>query len=182
VEQSSEAPDDLENVRGFVNTLDVEYGTDRLETVGGAVAWLAEMGWSEGIGLDDGDLEPLRRLREAFRFQLLDHAGHSGLDDSAAVISEMGRIAPLVVDAGVGGPKLSPGGSGVAVILARLLAAYYAASVHGRWARLKVCGNDTCGWAYYDHSRNGSRRWCSSKGCGNLMAARAYRDRNRQDS
>jgi predicted RNA-binding Zn ribbon-like protein len=178
-DQSFAAPADLEGLRSFVNTLDVEEGTDRLGTTSGATAWLAEMGWTDGLNPDERDLGVLRRLREAFRNQLLDHAGHRGDDDATAVITEVGSMGPLVVKADAAGARLAPGGTGVEALLGRLLAAYYSAGVDGSWNRLKACGNDACRWAYYDHSRNGSRRWCTSRGCGNLMAARAYRERQR---
>jgi predicted RNA-binding Zn ribbon-like protein len=45
-------------------------------------------------------------------------------------------------------------------------------------ARLKICGNPTCGWLFLDTTRNGSRRWCDMAGCGNrAKAKRFYRRR-----
>ena len=32
--------------------------------------------------------------------------------------------------------------------------------------RLRVCGGESCGWAYVDRSRNGLRRWCEMETCG----------------
>jgi len=32
----------------------------------------------------------------------------------------------------------------------------YTATVDGTWSRFKVCGNDTCRWAFYDRSKNRS--------------------------
>ena len=37
----------------------------------------------------------------------------------------------------------------------------------GELARLKECANPTsCGWLFYDTSKNNSRRWCSMASCG----------------
>jgi predicted RNA-binding Zn ribbon-like protein len=40
--------------------------------------------------------------------------------------------------------------------------------------RVKVCGDDRCGWLFLDTSRNRSRRWCSMEDCGNRAKARRY--------
>ncbi|HUF95977.1 MAG TPA: CGNR zinc finger domain-containing protein [Acidimicrobiia bacterium] len=178
--QLSAAPSDLETLRGFVNTLNVEADTDRLATQHETHAWLAETAWQGHSGLSTDDMRDLRRLREAFRNQLLDNAGHHGDDKAGSVIAELGKSAPLLVSMGADGPELVPTGDGVWAVIGRLLAIYHTATLKGNWVRLKACLNDSCQWAYYDHSRNGSRRWCTSEGCGNLMAARAYRARDRQ--
>lgn len=39
--------------------------------------------------------------------------------------------------------------------------------VAGDLRRLKRCSDPSCGWLFYDTSKNNSRRWCSMKGCGN---------------
>jgi predicted RNA-binding Zn ribbon-like protein len=52
-----------------------------------------------------------------------------------------------------------------------------AAMNDGTWSRLKVCMNDECAWAFYDHARNRSGKWCEMSVCGNRMKARAYRAR-----
>jgi len=51
----------------------------------------------------------------------------------------------------------------------------------GRWERLKICPGRDCGWAFYDHSRNGSGRWCSMTICGGREKARTHYRRNRGD-
>jgi len=71
---------------------------------------------------------------------------------------------------------LEAAGEGVDAALARLLAIIYRATVDGTWARFKVCGNDTCRWAFYDQSRNRSGRFCGTA-CGDAVNARAYRRR-----
>jgi len=46
-------------------------------------------------------------------------------------------------------------------------------------ARVKICGNPTCGWLFLDTTRNGSRRWCDMAGCGNRAKAKRFYSRNR---
>jgi predicted RNA-binding Zn ribbon-like protein len=46
-----------------------------------------------------------------------------------------------------------------------------------RFARLRECGGDDCGWLFLDESRNHSRQWCSMEDCGNLSKVRRFRQR-----
>ncbi|OFW79249.1 MAG: hypothetical protein A2Z48_07010 [Actinobacteria bacterium RBG_19FT_COMBO_70_19] len=177
---SSEAPGDLEVLRRFVNTADLEAGSDRLSSPAAAAAWFTEVGWPERVPtLSAGDLAVLLRLREAFRGLALENAGHAPRGAPADVLTEVAGDAPLQVVLAGGRSGLRPAGVGMNRVVGRLLAIFHEASVAGTWARLKACANDDCRWLYFDHSRNGSRRWCASEGCGNLMAARAYRARQR---
>jgi predicted RNA-binding Zn ribbon-like protein len=49
-------------------------------------------------------------------------------------------------------------------------------------ARLKVCDNPDCRFAFYDSSKNRTRRWCSHTTCGNRHKLRAYRARLRHSA
>ncbi len=40
--------------------------------------------------------------------------------------------------------------------------------------RVKKCKDVSCGWLYFDTSRNRSRRWCDMKDCGNRAKARRF--------
>lgn len=40
--------------------------------------------------------------------------------------------------------------------------------------RLKVCGDENCGWLFLDMSKNKSRRWCSMQDCGNRAKAKRH--------
>lgn len=40
--------------------------------------------------------------------------------------------------------------------------------------RVSECAGETCGWLFYDTSRNHSRRWCDMKDCGNRAKARRH--------
>ena len=77
---------------------------------------------------------------------------------------------------------LGPAHGGLDGALARLLAIIDNASCDGTWERLKVCAEQTCRYAFYDHSRNRSGSWCSMAVCGNRAKARSYRERRRTAS
>jgi len=40
--------------------------------------------------------------------------------------------------------------------------------------KVKNCGDNECGWIFFDSSRNQSRRWCDMKDCGNRAKARRF--------
>jgi predicted RNA-binding Zn ribbon-like protein len=40
--------------------------------------------------------------------------------------------------------------------------------------KVKLCGDNECGWIFLDSSRNQSRRWCDMKDCGNRAKARRF--------
>lgn len=171
----SEAPGGLEVVRRFVNTLDVETGTDELEP-----AWLVDAGLLAGG--DDVDLDALRGVREALRVVLVGH--HVGEPPDAATAAALNAAAdgaPLVVRVGTDGSvRLEPSGAGTAAVVGRLLAAVQVATADGSWDRLKACRLDSCQWAFWDASKNRSRSWCSMAVCGNRAKASAYRARRRE--
>jgi predicted RNA-binding Zn ribbon-like protein len=48
--------------------------------------------------------------------------------------------------------------------------------MEGDLTRVKTC---SCGWLFYDTSRNGSRRWCSMEGCGTQAKMRRFTARRR---
>jgi predicted RNA-binding Zn ribbon-like protein len=75
-----------------------------------------------------------------------------------------------------GGVSLAPTAGGVPGLLAEIVAAMVLAERDGIWARLKICREDTCRWAYYDRSKNSSKCWCGAS-CGNRNKTRAYRQR-----
>lgn len=45
-------------------------------------------------------------------------------------------------------------------------------------SHLKRCSNPSCGWIYYDESKNQSRSWCGER-CANLIRVRRARARQR---
>ena len=173
------APGDLELVRQFVNTHDVESGWDGINTPAVLSAWLAERGLlPSSRRLTEADVATARSLREVLREALAANAGHA---DVAAARRDLDRIAsqyPLRMRLN-GGVRLDAGtGSGLAPGVARLLGTIYDAMTLGTWERLKACRNDECQWAFYDHSRNHSGAWCRMAICGNRMKGRTFRKRH----
>jgi len=177
--KGQEAPGDLEHVRSFVNTLDVESGHDELSRPDALAAWLAGEGLMPSGRVTRADLDSARRLREAIRALLLGNNGVSVRKEAALALNRAVENAVLGrrFDPS-GAARLEPAAVGVDGALGRLLAIVTAAMADGSWARLKACRADDCRWAFYDHARNRSRQWCSMAVCGNRTKARAYRRRH----
>ena len=170
MDESAPAPGELALIERFVNTADLDRGTDELATVEGLSAW------GEGA-FDEADRRRIVAFREALRALLL--ANHGGRPDPQA-IATLDRAAPLLVAFdGDGTATLAPAGGGADAVLARLAAIVARSQAEGTWPRMKACPNDRCHWAFYDRSRNRSRTWCTMTVCGNRAKARSYRARHR---
>jgi predicted RNA-binding Zn ribbon-like protein len=176
------APGELDRVRVFVNTLDLETHEDALADPSATAAWFAERELlPDGEELTDADVRQAREMREALRKLLLAHNGAT-LDPAAVeAVNGAAKSAELVVrfdeqgDAG-----LVPVRTGVDGALGRLLAIVFRAVADGSWERLKACPAEDCEWAFYDWSKNGSGTWCDMAVCGNRAKARAYRERRQR--
>jgi predicted RNA-binding Zn ribbon-like protein len=179
--KQQEAPGELEHVRAFVNTIDLEQGAEELTGPGELAAWLAEHGLAPaGLVATNADVEYAIGLREALRAVLLAHnadgfvpAGVASALDRAAARSEL----RLRFDK-TGSGTLEPEADGVDGALGRLLAIIHRSAADGTWTRLKACRDDTCEWAFYDNTKNRSGAWCNMAVCGNRAKARAYRERH----
>jgi predicted RNA-binding Zn ribbon-like protein len=173
------APGDLELVREYVNTLDKETGEDQLSTPRALGKWLAANGLlSRGTSLDAEDLRRAVELRESLRGLLLANNGAKVRRGDIETLDRAAASAELTVRFhDDGGAELEPCRSGLDAAIGRLAAIVFEARVDGRWARLKACPADDCGWAFYDHSRNRSGTWCTMAVCGNRSKVRAYRRR-----
>ncbi len=176
-------PPGIARVRAFVNTreIDGESFVEGFGTPADLAAWLAAHGLvPDGTPADEGDLHEAIVVREALRDLLEANAGHGVHADALRALEEAASRSPLAVRFDrAGDASLAPVGGGPRAALGRLFADVATAVADGTWARLKVCRNDECRWAYYDVSRNRSGRWCSMAGCGNRMKGRAYRSRTR---
>lgn len=174
------APGRLELVRQFVNTRDVEAGTDLLATAGELTAWLRS---ARLLGPDEvaepRDVAKVVALREALRDAL--SANHDGGAIDPSAVQTMNSVArdakmsiSLTADSGWTHRATASGVSGAAGSLLELVIDAMAVD---SWRRLKVCVNDTCRWAFYDHSRARSGKWCSMQICGNRSKQQAWRER-----
>ena len=173
-----EAPGQLELVRRFVNTVDVEQGEEALSDPPALAAWLREHELLErGAEVGEADLRRAIAVREALRAQM--RANNGGERDGAAVatLHEAARRAGVALCFTEDGSRVEPSAAGVDGALGRLLAIVHAAEQAGTWARLKACPWHTCHWAFYDNTKNRSGVWCTMEVCGNRAKAKAYRER-----
>jgi predicted RNA-binding Zn ribbon-like protein len=152
------APEPLRQVQLLINSRDVH---NELE-------WLPE--WLAERGLDPGELERARELREALRALVLANNGFPLEAGALAVVNA--AAARLSVRVEPGG-RLSVVADGDA--LDAVLAVALRAMLDGTWGRLKACRN--CAWSFHDYSPNRSASWCSMRICGNRTKTRAYRRR-----
>jgi predicted RNA-binding Zn ribbon-like protein len=170
------APDGLELVRSFVNTRDVEQGTDELATPADLRAWARRNGLADAA-VTPGELASALAVREAFRALLVANAaGEDPPDDAVEVLNESARRHALA-------PRLDAHGRSTLVSeadpVAALLTVMHGELATGRWRRLKACLEGSCHWAFYDTSRNSSSHWCQMGICGNRSKNRAYYARRR---
>jgi predicted RNA-binding Zn ribbon-like protein len=176
------APGGLEHVRQFINTAELEQGDDEFTDLGALQAWLrARRLIGARDRLEDGDLERALAVREALRKLLEDRGAGEAIDERALrSLNAMPACAQMRVrfDGG-GAPRLEPVGTGLDGAFASLFTIIEHAAAEGTWARLKVCADHGCRWAYYDNSKNRSRSWCNMAVCGNRSKAREYRRRRR---
>jgi predicted RNA-binding Zn ribbon-like protein len=178
--QRNEAPGELELVRRFVNTRDIEEESDELDSPGSLLAWFASVDLlnEDGATADEKDLERALALREGLRELLVANSGEEIEMVSIGELNRAARSVCLTVRFDHDGRAiLEPESSGVSAALGRILAAVVGATDEGTWGRLKVCTNDACQWAFYDHSKNRSGKWCTMEVCGNRMKARTFRQR-----
>jgi predicted RNA-binding Zn ribbon-like protein len=184
MENVSQTPHGLDLVIDFVNTLDLEEGTDALATPHELAAWLANrrLMKSPAPTLSGADRLQAIKLREALRTLML--ANNGGTPDGRAdrELEQAARRGDLGVHfAPSGTMSLAPGAGGLAGALAQLLVPVAHAVSDGSWQRVKACGAPACQWAFYDRSRNRSGVWCEMAVCGNRTKVRAYRERAPRD-
>jgi predicted RNA-binding Zn ribbon-like protein len=180
VDQSTDAEVGL--VLAFLNSVDVETGTDDLRDPAAYAAWLRERGLPAGHPA--ADLVAARRLRTGLRAAAGDRtagdrtagdrtAGDRTAGDSAAGAEPLRVPVRVGLDASGRPALLATDALGVIAATAVALAG------DGRWDRLKICPADDCRWAFYDRSKNRSRHWCSMAECGGRAKSRAFRARRR---
>jgi predicted RNA-binding Zn ribbon-like protein len=180
------APEPPALVQAFANTV-AEEGHFRWEAIGdpdSLRSWLSSRGLlADGERVGEADVARAKEVRKALRSLL---AANNGREADAAAIRALNLAterARLTVRFGADGrATLEPGAGGVDGALGRVLAAVHASMEEGIWGRLKSCANATCGWAFYDRSKNRSGRWCSMEVCGNRTKTRAYRRRRQGTS
>ncbi len=179
--KQQQAPGDLEHVRAFVNTRDIDLGTDDLERPEGLSSWLQRNGLLAGQKrVTASELARAVRVREAVRAILLAHNGGGPAPaDAAAALDAAACRARLRLRFGeTGATRLESQAHGVDAALGGLLSIIHESIADGTWQRLKACRSERCEWAFYDHTKNHSGAWCSMASCGNREKARTYRERH----
>jgi len=175
---SDSVPQELELVRAFVNTYDVEDGVDSLGTPEALAGWLVERSLATGdLTPTKGEVRRAGALREALRDHLLANNGAELPESSAETVAQQSGRSGLHVEIRNGSVVLSASAGGVDGALGRILVAVATSMLDDSWPRLKVCAADTCRWAYVDRSRNRSRHWCAMNVCGNREKVKAFRTR-----
>lgn len=170
----------LDLVRDYVNTFDLETGIDTVSSPDELAMWFSEQ------GLVDDLVEPTAQehtdalaVREAIRDILLANNGVEADTESASqTLEAAGRAADLGVRFENGRPLLAPAGEGARAAIGRIVAAVAELAPTDEWKRLKGCRDESCRVAFYDKSRNRSRAWCSMEVCGNREKARSFRQRH----
>jgi hypothetical protein len=168
-------------VQSFLNTENVDLGTDKLAGLSSATKWFRQ---AELIGpevvLTDPELRTAHSARAGIRALARQNTGGPQLTVSEMrqleAIADESALRLRISEEGLVGLAPWPGGR-LADGLLRLLLIVRDEQEAGSWARLKVCGNPDCGWAFYDrsHARRGS--WCEMASCGNIMKNRSLRSR-----
>jgi predicted RNA-binding Zn ribbon-like protein len=175
------APGRLEQVRAFVNTLDVEAGTDELSSPAALTRWLRshDLIRSQLGAATEENLRQAIAVREGLRAVLLGHAGrrHQGQMPVSDLRAAAAGLAARLEIGDDGTVKPVPDGEAGAAGLSALLLVAAEAATLGTWPRLKICRADDCRWAFYDRSPTKSGCWCSMAGCGSRAKSRAYRKR-----
>ena len=177
--KQQQAPGALELVRAYVNSVDIEQGSDQLLNPPALGDWLRERGLLEDhAAAKPEDLTQAIALREALRAVLVAHTEGSSVPPGASeAIDAIARTTRLRLRCRDGAMALEAQDEGVPGALGRLLAIVHDSITAGTWSRLKACRLHTCEWAFYDHSKNRSGVWCNMEVCGNRTKARTYRQR-----
>ena len=143
----------------FLNTLDIEGGSDLLDDDQAWVGWLGEHGMPAPEGQPRRHRARARTLRDDLR---------------RVAEGEQGEVREFRLTLTIADRQPRLGGTDA---LEEILGAVARLGVLGELGRVKICPADDCRWAFYDTSRNGSRHWCSMAVCGNRAKARAHRAR-----
>lgn len=175
------APEPLEVIRQFVNTLDIESDTDDLADPASVQAWFVARDLIDATTkVSPADQRRVVELREAMRALLLANNGEPLSTDAVEVLNAAAAASPLEARFDASGAIAVTGrDGGVDGALGHLMAVVVQAVADDTWPRLKACREDECQWAFYDQSRNRSGQWCVMAVCGNRNKARTYRERKR---
>ena len=175
----SPASSQLALLEAFLNTRGATLAMDRFGTPESMQQWLSSHRLvAPHSEFDEADRRRLVEVRDALVQLVASHGGPTTNRRAVMILNEAARRIRLAVRLHAeDGYRLVARGVGVERPVGDLLVGVLSAMTAGTWGRLKICGNETCGQAFIDESRNRSARWCSMERCGNRMKGRAYRRR-----
>jgi predicted RNA-binding Zn ribbon-like protein len=175
------APDDLILVQAFINSADLDAGTDRLATASGLHGWFRDLDLIEtSARVNEADVVAAKAVREALRDLVLANTGDGAADRNALeTLNRAARSAQLSARFEPGGRAvLESRAPGIDGAIGKILALTFDAMESGQWPRLKACPADNCRWAFFDETKNRSGTWCAMSVCGNRAKARSFRKRH----
>jgi predicted RNA-binding Zn ribbon-like protein len=175
---SEAAPGALDLIRRFENTAELPNGPDELDSLDRARAWCLSHGLAPAAHA--GQLRRLREFREVLRDLLFANNGEG--DGAAAWESLTPFLAATPLNLCLDpqrGLQLRPATTEPESAIATLLTIVYESVLEGTWPRLRACRKQSCRFAYFDQTKNGSRAWCSMATCGNQAKAQRRRQRER---
>ena len=168
------APGELRLLQAFLNTADLEVGSDELSSVHQLGDWLEHHRLlAQGAELERVDVQRAIEFRESFRKMVA--VGESASRELGQAVDRT-LVSALVCsrfEAG-GELRLQPAVGGLGGALGGLLAIINDAQRDGSWPRFKICVY--CHAAFYDYSTNRSGLWCLPR-CGSLVRGRDFRRR-----
>jgi predicted RNA-binding Zn ribbon-like protein len=176
-------PAELAPVLSFVNSVDIELGTDDWAAgQPGLKAWLTTVGLlTADVPVTSAEFDLACRLRAGMRALTLANndvpATPAVLDDLSAAL----RAFPMVVspDSTGGGGLAGINDGPVMAALGSIVTGYTTGVLTGAWSRMRQCLAGDCAWVFWDSSAKGARRWCNMAVCGNRAKVRAFAARQR---
>lgn len=135
----------------FLNTLDVEAGSDALRDEH------SYREWASTRGLVAGELGEARGIRNALRDLVTGRSCALPEVSLRTVATREGLV--------LSGTNAAESAVAIATVL----------TIQNRLCRVKLCSCEDCGLAFYDRSRNCSRVWCDMAVCGNREKSRTFR-------
>ncbi|GAC1504719.1 MAG: CGNR zinc finger domain-containing protein [Candidatus Dormibacteraceae bacterium] len=173
------ASGDLGLIQTYVNTVDLQDGSEELSDPNTLKAWLVAKGlMGSSYPVDESDLKHAIALRDAVRGAIGTNSGFPVYPVDIATLNGAAAASGLRMRFGSDGkPRLEPEVTGAVGAMGRIVATLYSAMEDKNWTRLKLCSSQACRWAFYDLSKNHSSRWCTMASCGNRAKARRFRSR-----
>ncbi len=180
------APDGLQLVVNFLNTVDHEAGTDALASPATLATWLEQQGvFSPATELSESDRRRALAARAGLWAVAADHStayrNQGGDRDAIAQLDTLAATAVTTMRFDADGTgRLAATAKDFDQVLGHLFALVVFAQRAGHWSRVKVCANSACRRAFWDASNNRGGKWCAVRRCGNKLKARTARSAMRR--